>query len=150
MPEFYSYHTPDDVDDFTRGYFAAVEWLLPEQTDSEGNCIGPAPYDKMRGFNPKTRRSIIADCKDFRKTNADDLDLYMTYTGRDMESAGHDFFLTRNRHGAGFWDRGPSSRNLPKADYGNGEACLQRLTKSAHAYGGTHEYLNRSGYLVSE
>lgn len=25
---------------------------------------------------------------------------------RDVEHAGHDFWLTRNGHGAGFWDRG--------------------------------------------
>lgn len=36
--------------------------------------------------------------------------------------AGHDFWLTRNRHGAGYWDRGLG--NLGK-----------RLTESAHGYG---------------
>ena len=30
----------------------------------------------------------------------------LSYQGSDLSSlAGHDFFLTRNRHGAGFWDK---------------------------------------------
>ncbi len=42
----------------------------------------------------------IKDCGDF----LDALD----YKVKDIDSVqmGHDFFLTRNRHGAGFWDRG--------------------------------------------
>jgi hypothetical protein len=26
--------------------------------------------------------------------------------GLDLSQCGHDFWLTRNRHGTGFWDRG--------------------------------------------
>lgn len=29
-----------------------------------------------------------------------------SYGAYDVSDAGHDFWLTRNRHGAGFWDRG--------------------------------------------
>jgi hypothetical protein len=45
------------------------------------------------------------------------------------EMAGHDFWLTRNRHGAGFWDRG-----YPK-DIGD------RLTDIAHGYGESYLYV---------
>jgi hypothetical protein len=38
----------------------------------------------------------------------------------DFEQLGHDFWLTRNRHGAGFWD----------GDYKNGGA----ITKIVHEY----------------
>lgn len=43
--------------------------------------------------------------------------------GADWEQHGHDFLLTRNHHGAGFWDRGyPESLSRP-------------LTENAQAYG---------------
>jgi len=42
--------------------------------------------------------------------------------GVSAEQAGHDFILTANRHGAGFWDRG-------LGDAGG------KLTEAAHAYG---------------
>ena len=45
-----------------------------------------------------------------------------------MDYAGHDFWLTRNGHGAGFWDRGL------------GEAG-KKLTDAAHAFGECNLYL---------
>lgn len=42
----------------------------------------------------------------------------------EPEQVGHDFWLTRNHHGAGFWDRGLGELG-------------DRLTKAAHAYGET-------------
>lgn len=46
-------------------------------------------------------------------------------TGQSLEQCGHDFILTRNGHGAGFWDRG------------HGEAG-NRLSEAAKAYGEVH------------
>ncbi len=45
---------------------------------------------------------------------------------------GHDFWLTRNRHGAGFWDRGLGSLG-------------DDLTKRAHAYGSSDLYVGDDG-----
>ncbi len=44
--------------------------------------------------------------------------------GIDDEMIGHDFYLTRNHHGAGFWDRGLGERG-------------ESLTKLAHTFGET-------------
>lgn len=52
----------------------------------------------------------------FQAEHADDI-------GDKAGQAGQDFYLTRNRHGAGFWDS-----NWPN-DVG------QRLTKASHTYG---------------
>lgn len=41
----------------------------------------------------------------------------------DAEQIAHDFWLTRNHHGAGFWDRGH-------------EQFRTRLTRMAHAFSG--------------
>jgi hypothetical protein len=50
-----------------------------------------------------------------------------TLLAMSPEQIGHDFWLTRNRHGTGFWDR-----------------CLgelgDRLTELAHTYGESHLY----------
>lgn len=42
----------------------------------------------------------LAECQDFAEANMADL------AAMTPEQAGHDFWLTRNGHGAGFWDRG--------------------------------------------
>lgn len=47
----------------------------------------------------------------------------------DIERAAHDFWLTRNRHGAGFWD----------GDWE--EAIGRKLTEAAHAYGSADLYI---------
>ena len=49
-------------------------------------------------------------------------------SGIDSSQLGHDFWLTRNRHGAGFWDRGLGELG-------------QKLTDLAHAAGGCDLYV---------
>lgn len=70
------------------------------------NCIpeeDPTPLDEF--FEPadltdEARASLLADCRDFLISNRDLIgDL-------DMSQCGHDFWLSRNGHGTGFWDRG--------------------------------------------
>lgn len=50
----------------------------------------------VEDIHPDTLFKIVADCTDFQAAN--DLS-----EGTDKQ-AGHDFWLTRNGHGAGFWD----------------------------------------------
>ena len=54
--------------------------------------------------------------------------------GIDAAQAGHDFWLTRNGHGAGFWDRGLGERG-------------DRLTNAAHVYGACDLYLGDDGFV---
>jgi hypothetical protein len=49
----------------------------------------------------------------------------------DSERGGHDFWLTRNRHGAGFWD----------GDWERGA----ELTKAAHTFGGIDLFVGDDG-----
>lgn len=49
-------------------------------------------------------------------------------TGIDAEQAGHDFWLSRNGHGAGFWDRGLGEIG-------------EKLTKLAHQAGSRTLYV---------
>lgn len=50
-------------------------------------------------------------------------------SGIEPEQLGHDFWLTRNRHGAGFWDRG-------LGEVGD------KLTRLSHGFGGVELYIN--------
>lgn len=52
----------------------------------------------------------------------------------DAAQAGHDFWLTRNHHGAGFWDRGLG-------------AVGDRLTAASHAYGPVDLYVGDDGAI---
>lgn len=120
MPEFFPDHVPSDVDEFTAGYLGAAEWLLSENDGTNQNHY--TPRDKIRGWTRKAIREAKADCADFQKANEADLAAFCETIGRDMESAGHDFWLTRNGHGAGFWGRGAG-------DVGD------KLSDAAHVYG---------------
>ncbi len=101
------------MDKFLRGYLEALLWL---GVLTDGMSIDDIDASAIA--------SAKEDCDDFQKANAADLEA----TGADDGQLGHDFYLTRNRHGAGFWDRGYG----PAGD---------RLTKAAHVYGDSTAYL---------
>ena len=135
MPEFYAEHVPSslpggELGEFCTGYFECAEWLLPTDT-GESDSIDRS---KIRGWSAAARKAMVADCRDFYRSNRALLAQYTEATGRDLASAGHDFFLTRERHGAGFWDRGAAP-------------CLRQLTDAAHSAGEAgYPYLHR-GWL---
>ena len=56
-------------------------------------------------FSPHAVYRAWETCADFLAQSAD---LHAKYVskGRTWDSFGHDIWLTRNSHGAGFWDRG--------------------------------------------
>jgi len=94
MPEYIPEFTPTDAncDAFTLDYLEAVEWLLDEEDRS-----------RVIGFAQETIEKAKEDCAEFQEANQDDLNAYQDATGY---TGGVDLWLTRNHHGAGFWDRG--------------------------------------------
>lgn len=119
MPQFTPENTPFGLDDFTTGYIEAAEWLCRDATDHEGSGRTP---NITRGFTRRAIRAAKADCRDFQKTQRAKLLRYVEITGRTMGSAGHDFYLSRNGHGAGFFDRGS-------------DPVFNELQREARAYG---------------
>lgn len=57
------------------------------------------------------------------------------YVSGDFPDAAHDFWLTRNRHGAGFWD----------GDYP--EPLATQLTELAHSFGECELYVGDDGQI---
>lgn len=99
----------DSLDAFTRSYIECMLWSTNDYADDSGG----EPLDRNYSVDDltiKTLRQIIADCKDFREMCSQSKDLPdgsdpLDSAGGD-EQNGHDFWLTREGHGAGFWDRG--------------------------------------------
>lgn len=81
----------------------------------------------------ETLQSMVADCSQFQADNAELLEKWYSECGESEERAGHDFWLTRNHHGAGFWDRWNSA--TPQGKIGD------KLSDAAHSFGEVSLYL---------
>ena len=93
------------LDAFTWAYIDAALW----STNDESTPDGGVPLDTHYGVNdiaPATLESMVADCATFQADNAALLiDKNCHYKRCPMlEYAGHDFWLTRQHHGCGYWD----------------------------------------------
>lgn len=124
------------LDEFTRAY---VECLLWAETDNATEQ-GGEPLDRNYGaedFAPEALQTILDDCQRFQNENRADLDQYPDHNGyTGAELAGHNFWLTRNGHGTGFWDR----EYLP-------EDLRDRLTSAAQGAGEVWVYVGDDGRL---
>ena len=104
-------------------YLTCAEWADLDE-DSE----------KGLDFSPCAEESALADCMRFVGLNWEIV--------KDIrpDQVGHDLWLTRNHHGAGFWDR-------PEI-YG-GEDNADKLTDSAHSFGERSVFMH-CGQLIIE
>jgi hypothetical protein len=110
-------------DAFTQAYVEALFFTgIEDPSDDTGNTDADV---SVADLSPEAWERITADCATFR----DNMETLWELAGSTDEQAGHDFWLTRNGHGAGFWDRG-YPEHLSKA-----------LTDAAHAYGECDPYL---------
>lgn len=110
MPEFILDHgSPDGsrafaaLDSFTRGYVEAMFFTSTGTGDDED--LESASVAELAA---ETLDRIKRDCARFQEGRPVDLDEACDNgrtNGYDMESAGRDFWYTRNGHGTGFWDR---------------------------------------------
>lgn len=117
------------LDRFARAY---VECALWSSTEDDGAPLDDRFY--VSDFAPEALERAAADCAAFQAASAADLDLFYGEYGYDLEQAGHDFWLTRNGHGAGFWDRGTG-------DVG------ERLTEACRPFGECYVYVSDDGRL---
>lgn len=101
------------LDTFTKQYIETALWSSNDESTPDGGL----PMDRKYGIKDlatETRLAMIEDCARFQAENAEDI-------ASDLSQAGHDFWLTRNGHGAGFWD-------------GDWPEAGERLTKASKAY----------------
>lgn len=121
-----------ELDEFTQGYIECALWA--ECDNSREDCGGPLEDSYgVEDISPESLAAIIETCRDFQQANADLLKQYVEEV-RPLDFAGHDFWLTRNGHGAGFWDRGAGELGT-------------KLTEAAKAYGGCDIVVGDDGKL---
>ena len=127
-----------ELDAFTEAYITCALWSSTDNSTPSGGHPLDDNYDST-DLAPEALKAIKADCHQFQQDHADLLaqayELYEVTDGSSAEAyAGHDYWLTRNHHGCGWWDR----------DLGEvGEA----LTAAAHAAGGCDIYVGDDGKL---
>jgi hypothetical protein len=117
------------VDKFTRAYIQAMMWT--EYADEELEIPIDEEHD-LDDLAPEALAAIVAVCKEFQESNAAALAEAYASPTYDEERAGLDFWLTRNGHGVGFWDRGLGSIG-------------DVLTRAAKVYGECHGYVGDDG-----
>lgn len=111
-------------------YLIAVLWAETDNTRDSGGD----PLDKnycASDFAPEALKQAKEDCAKFYLDNATLLE------GIDAEQAGHDFWLTRRGHGAGFWDRGLGERG-------------EKLTKACKKFEDVHAIVGDDNKIYFE
>jgi len=111
---------------FLEAYVVAALWSTMDESTPQGG----EPLDKNYGpedLAPETLEKMKADCDKFQVENAQDIE------GRE-EQAGHDFLLTRNRHGCGFLD-------------GDWLKAGERLTEACKKYPEVYLYVGDDGLI---
>lgn len=115
--------TYPEIQNVLDGYVTCALWSsiddndVPMDRDHDEDDIAPESLAAMR-----------ADVERFLSENADDLE------GMESAQIGHDLWLTRNHHGAGFWDRGLGEKG-------------DRLTTAAQAMKESDLYVGDDGKL---
>jgi hypothetical protein len=89
------------LDQFVEAYCACALWSSYDESTPEGGVPMDDNYS-IDDIAPETLKTMLANCAAFREDAAEEL----ADAGIGDAQAGHDFWLTRNGHGAGFWDRG--------------------------------------------
>lgn len=127
----------EELRDFIDGYIECALWSTGGEFEGE-HLENFDDFD----LNPDARPILEKHCIEFMGDNIIDLlgfvKRYKPKTDHTpWACAGHDFWLTRHRHGAGFWDRGLG-------------ALGERLTEVAHACGEVNLFIDESGEVMCD
>ena len=117
------------LDTFTEAYLTCALW----STNDESTPQGGDPLDDnycVEDIAPDTLAAMAEDCRAFQEGHREDI-------VADLGRAGHDFWLTRNGHGAGFWD----------GDWP--EEVGERLTEASKTYGEFDLYVGDDGLIYN-
>lgn len=114
-----------DIDTILLHYQIAALW---SSSHDNGEPLDDQ-YD-VSDIAPDTAQQMREDVTDFVNANA----ALLKESGQSEEQIGHDFWLTRNGHGAGFWDRG-------LGEVGD------KLSDACKPYGGVYLYVGDDGKI---
>lgn len=114
---------------FFDAYVTAALW---SSTDDEGN-----PLDDNYSIDDISQETLDKMKEEADKFEAENKEVY-TKGGWSDAQAGHDFWLTRNGHGAGFWDRSELDEEIGK-----------QLTDASKKFGEVDLYVGDDGKLYT-
>lgn len=92
---------PEDLETFTNAYIECALWSTTDESDESGG----EPLDSnfsVEDLSDTCRETMRADCAAFYRLFHK---CWQHAEHYGPAQAGHDFWLTRNGHGTGFWDR---------------------------------------------
>ena len=120
-----------DLAEAIEGYLECAGWLVNESYDENTGRVTTEERDDRGGpFSPLAVAHASDAVRDFLALiDGEDLDVYLS--GRSMHDLGADLWLSRNGHGAGFFDRGR-------------EDAYARLQDDASSYGEAYAYWNET------
>jgi hypothetical protein len=130
--------TDELIDSVTASYVACALWSSTDWADESGGEPLDANYE-ADDLAPEAREEIRADVAGFLALAAEEDIAWREHWS--PEQLGHDYWLTRNGHGAGFWDRyyvGPASTPdmIAAARIGDQLADLARAAGTSDLYVG--------------
>lgn len=120
------------LEDFYEAYRECALWSS-QHVEEDGT---ETPFDDVDAeMSEVCEQKMQADCRDFIGDNV----AALAKCGLTAGHAGHDFWLTRNGHGSGFWDEGHHGfiANI----------ALDLLTKASKPYGSSDLYLGDDGEI---
>lgn len=121
----------NDLETFIKAYIECALW---SSVDGDGTPLDDSSYEGA--LSAGAMATMADDATDFYNSFHTLFDgQYGSAKHSDAELAGHDFWLTRNGHGAGFWDG-----DLP-------EKIGNELTEMAEAYGSADLYVGDDGLI---
>ena len=129
-----NYMTTQIIENFISSYLETAKW-----------CDIDSDVDN-KGFTQHTKELAAVDCNEFINRLKDsftptEIEAIIGYQGQDLGSlAGHDFWLTRNHHGAGFFDK-----EVYDTLAVNG---CSRLTKVAQSFPSCNVIVNRKWLFI--
>jgi hypothetical protein len=114
-----------NLEQFIYGYAQCLLWEgVLEEDNFETDFT-------VKNFSDELKQTIKADCEDYYHKNKA---LLAKTNNPNYQELGHDFLLTRNGHGAGFWDKG----------YGD---VGDKLTDNCLPYGSFDVYIGDDGKI---
>ncbi len=130
-----------NITKFIAAYLVTALWSSNDESREDGGDPLDDNYT-VADISPGTLATMSGDCRNFLAEAGETIEAAIetgeVVAGPDFDAwgrAGHDFWLTRNGHGAGFWD----------GDWP--EPFAATLTDAAHAAGETNLFVNDDGQV---
>lgn len=122
-----------NISAFVLGYIECALWCTdPKPGQGTWRQHGPFTIEKLPH---ETRHALIKSARTFEAVHRDLLNR-ANALGVSDEKLGHDFWLTRNHEGSGFWDEAELmdeiGKALSEAAYAYGECALYVVNNRVH------------------